>query len=172
MIPAVSIVGGHDSGKTRLIARVLPLLIERGYRVGSVKHAPHLDAVDASDSDSAVQLAAGADRVLLCGEHANALFWAKRASLSRSEIERWFVGCDLVIVEGFKTGPFPKIEVFRRGRELHREPLAGEIDVLAVVTSDHVALPDGVVLLSPRRPEAVADFIEETAFGESTGDVL
>jgi molybdopterin-guanine dinucleotide biosynthesis protein B len=173
MIPTLSIVGRHDSGKTRLIARVVPLLAERGYRVGTVKHAPHLATIDAADSDSSVHRAAGAARVLLQGEDAAALFWSTPGGgiTSPEEIDRWFHGCDLVLIEGMKRGPYPKIEVFRRGREIHREPLAGEIDVVAVVSQDRVALPDGVRLISPRHADAVADLIEEILLGEATGPV-
>ena len=172
MIPILSIVGHHDSGKTRLVATLIPLLIERGYRVGTVKHAPHLEHVDEAETDSATHLEAGAARVLLHGERASALFWRRQSELSSAEIDQTFFDCDLVLVEGMKAGPFPKIEVFRRGRDLRREPLAGELDVCAVVTSDHVALPDGVVLLSPRRTDAIVDFIESLLFGEPSGDTL
>jgi len=45
--------------------------------------------------------------------------------------------------------------------ETRADPLAGEVDVIAVVTKEKVALPDGVRVLSPRRPEEIADFLEE-----------
>jgi hypothetical protein len=48
----------------------------------------------------------------------------------------------------------------KRGKHAH-DPLAGEVEVIAVVTKEKVALPDGVKVLSPRRPDEVADFIEE-----------
>ena len=166
MIPALSFVGHHNSGKTRILTSVLPLLVERGLRVGTVKHAPHLDRIDSEGSDSSAHRNAGADRVLLHGETVSALFWSHGGEDMSEELERLFVDCDLVLVEGFKRGPFPKIEVFRRGREMPREPLAGEIDVLAVVSDEHVALPDGVVQLSPRRPDEIAQLIEQTLFPE------
>lgn len=166
MIPIVSIVGHHDSGKTRMIARLLPMLVERGFRVGTVKDAPHLESIDAPGTDSYEHKEAGAARVLLRGETTTGLFWSHGDETLSEQIERHFQDCDLVLVEGFKHGPFPKIEVFRRGRDLHREPLAGEIDIAAVISSDHVALPDGVEQLSPRRPDEIAQFIEDLLFGE------
>ena len=167
MIPTVSIVGHHDSGKTRIISRVLPMLIERGYRVGTVKDSPHLEAIDKPGTDSDVHKEAGATRVLLRGETMTGLYWSHEEETLPEQIDRHFQDCDLVLVEGFKHGPFPKIEVFRLGRDLRREPLAGEFDIAGVISSDHVALPDGVVQLSPRRPDEIAQFIEDLLFGEA-----
>jgi len=165
VIPIVSIVGHHDSGKTRLITQLIPILVARGLRVGTVKHAPHLERIDVPGSDSAVHLKSGATRVLLRAEETSALFWPHHEKLA-TDIDRLFAGCDLVLVEGDKRGPFPKIEVFRRGLEVAREPLAGEVDVAGVVTEERVALPDGVEVFSPHEGERIADFIETMAFGD------
>jgi molybdopterin-guanine dinucleotide biosynthesis protein B len=165
MIPVVAIVGHHDSGKTSLIADLLPVLVARGLHVGTVKNAPHLANLDAPRSDSARHFEAGASRVLLRGASASALFWTHADATLSADIDRLFNGCDLVLVEGGKTGAHPGIEVFRRGQELAREPLAGEIDVAGVITDEHVALPDGLPVFSPRDLERIADFVEQLAFG-------
>ena len=161
MIPAVSIIGHHDSGKTRLLARLIPALADRGLRVGAVKHAPHTSTREDSASDSAQLSAVGANPVLLVGEMQARLTWQwNDAEPIESVIDRHFSDCDLVLVEGFKHGPLPKIEVFRRGRDMAREPLAGEIDVVALVTDERVAAPDGTLLLSPRDLPAILDALE------------
>ncbi len=161
MIPAVAFIGHHESGKTRIVVEVTKQLVERGYRVGTVKHAPDLEEVDVPGTDSALHLEAGAARTLLRGETASALYFEHgEADDLENELDTFFAGCDLVLIEGYKGGPWPKIEVFRRGRDLRREPLAGEIDVLAVVTDDHVALPDGVRRFGAREAERIADFVE------------
>jgi molybdopterin-guanine dinucleotide biosynthesis protein B len=49
--------------------------------------------------------------------------------------------CDLVLVEGFKGGAFPKLEVWRA--EPGREPLAGDWPGIIGIASDG-PLPDGV----------------------------
>jgi molybdopterin-guanine dinucleotide biosynthesis protein MobB len=163
MIPAVSFIGHHDSGKTRLLARLIPYLTERGFRVGAVKHAPHLVAFDDPGADSGILRAAGADPVLLLGESTATLTWQRIPEEAIPELlDRLFPRCDFVIVEGLKRGPLPKVEVFRRGREIAREPLAGEIDVIAVVTDDRIAAPDGTALFSPRDLSGIADLLEST----------
>lgn len=163
MIHAVSFIGHHDSGKTRLLSRLIPHLVERGFRVGAVKHAPLLVTPDDSGTDSGMLRAAGAEPVLLLGESDAVLTW-KRSPEEEIEalIDRLFPDCDLVLVEGLKRGPLPKIEVFRRGRKIAREPLAGEIDVLAVITDDRIAAPDGTAILSPRDLPGIADLLEST----------
>jgi molybdopterin-guanine dinucleotide biosynthesis protein MobB len=163
MIPAVSFIGHHDSGKTRLLSVLIPYLVERGFRVGAVKHAPHLVAPDDAGTDTETLRAVGAEPVLLLGESHAALMW-KRSPEEEIErlIDRLFPDCDLVLVEGLKRGPLPKIEVFRRGREIAREPLAGEIDVLAVITDDRIAAPDGTAILSPRNLPEIVDLLEST----------
>lgn len=162
MMPsAISFIGHQGSGKTTLLTQLIPILIERGYRVGTMKHAPHEQELEDPDKDSSRHRAAGAEQRLVVGAAGCALFWedVQEEPIDRM-IERLFLGYDIVLVEGFKNGPFPKIEIYRRLGNLNVEPLAGEIDVIAVITAERVALPDGVRLLSPRRLEELADLIE------------
>ena len=160
---AVSIIGHKKTGKTRLIEELIPIFQARGYRVGTVKHAPHTMIQGDTETDSSRHRLAGAEKTLLIGEDGAALFFDPAEEVERT-IEQAFAEFDLVLIEGLKTGPFPKIEVFRPARELRTEPLAGGVEVMGVITDAHVALPDGVKILSPRDPEEIADFIEEMLF--------
>lgn len=161
MIPVISFIGHHNAGKTRLLTRLVETLTERGLRVGAVKHAPHLAAADPEGTDSQQLRESGAHRMLLLGSESAVLTWPL-PSLEEleSEIQRLFSDCDLVLIEGLKRGPFPKIEVFRRTGKIPQEPLAGQIDVIAVVTDAAIAVPDGTVHFSPRDREGLADFLE------------
>ncbi len=163
MTAIVGVIGHQGTGKTRLIEQLIPVLLERGYRVGTVKHTPHLAEVDAPESDSSRHRAAGAERTLVIGASEQALFWERDPEAPIEEqIQRLFPDYDLVLVEGFKHGPFPKIEVWRRVGERSVEPLAGTVRVMAVVTRERVALPDGVTVLPPNRPEEVVDLLERS----------
>jgi len=153
----VSIVGRQGAGKTTLVEALVPVLSQRGLRVGTAKDAPHEEGFDRQGSDSARHRAAGAERTLLLGKSERALFYRVGGDEGEEEeIRRLFAGLDLVLVEGLKRGPFPKVEVWRSGCE---PPLAWELPVLAVVTDANVALPPGTPRLSPADPGRVADFL-------------
>jgi molybdopterin-guanine dinucleotide biosynthesis protein MobB len=161
MIPVISFIGHHNAGKTRLLTRLVETLTERGLRVGAAKHAPHVIVADTPGSDSQLLREAGAHRMLLLGSDSAVLTWTHPAGKDlEPEIQRLFCDCDLVLIEGLKHGPFPKIEVFRRTGKIPQEPLAGDIDVIAVVSDAAIALPDGTASFSPRNREAIADFLE------------
>ena len=161
MIPVVSFIGHQASGKTTFLTALIPVLLERGYRVGTVKHAPHEESFDHPEKDSYRHREAGAEKTLVVGKAGCALFWDPLPGQPlEATIERTFKGFDIVLVEGFKHGPFPKVEVYHPSGGVHAEPLAGRIDVIAVITEGRVALPDGVAILSPHSLEDIADFLE------------
>ncbi len=86
---------------------------------------------------------ARAEQTLLISEDSCAFFWDTDPEEAIEElIERLFAGYDLVLVEGYKHGPCPKIEVYRH-LETRADPLAGEVDVIEVITKEKVALPYG-----------------------------
>jgi molybdopterin-guanine dinucleotide biosynthesis protein B len=166
MIPVVSIIGHHDAGKTRLLSSLIAEFADRGLRIGAAKHAPHLDLVEADDTDSQRLYSAGAGRVLLLARDAAMLTTPLPADNGLPEaMERAFSdACDLILAEGFKSGPFPKIEVFRQTGRIPQQPLAGTIDVAAVITDVAVGLPDGIPHFSPHNIPGIADFIEQQFF--------
>ena len=110
-VTVVGVCGWSGSGKTSLVERLVPLLRERGLVVGCVKHAHHGFTMDKPGSDSARHFEAGAHRVAVVGGGE----WALRGrvdGLAKEAIPDWMQGCDLVLVEGFKSEPaWPKIEV-------------------------------------------------------------
>ena len=162
----VSFIGHHESGKTTLLRQLIPILVGRDLRVGTVKHISGEMDVDKQGKDTYWHRQAGAESSLAISGSSCALFWDNNPDEQIDlMVKRLFSGYDIVLVEGFKHGPFPKIEVYRQTSTTRAGPLAGEIDVVAVVTDRCVALPDGVVILSPYKPEEVADFLFEMFYG-------
>jgi molybdopterin-guanine dinucleotide biosynthesis protein MobB len=112
----LSIVGRKDAGKTTLMVALASELVRRGHRVMTIKHGHHQADVDRAGTDSWRHLHEGrVERVLLATPGMRVLF--DRApddydpvSLAR----RYLADADIVLVEGFKRAPIPKIEVFRR----------------------------------------------------------
>jgi molybdopterin-guanine dinucleotide biosynthesis protein MobB len=115
----VAFVGGHDSGKTTIVEDLVARLRGRGLAVGAIKHTSRDFEDDAAGKDSQRLGASGADVwALLTPQRATVrrriepgseLF--ALASLAVGEFSR----CDIVLVEGFKSLPIPKIEVTRAG---------------------------------------------------------
>jgi molybdopterin-guanine dinucleotide biosynthesis protein MobB len=109
----VAFVGAHNSGKTTLIVDLIPRLAAAGLTVGTVKHTSH-DVEDDTPGKDSQRLAAAGARVagLVTPARTTARRFGEAEDLHRF-LEREFAACDLVIVEGYKTLPVPKIEVRR-----------------------------------------------------------
>ena len=110
------IAGYSGSGKTMLIERVLPVLRSRGLAVSVIKHTHHDFELDQPGKDSWRQREAGAHEVLLSGGRRWALLHKVRADEAPPGLEQLLgrlAPCDLVLVEGYKREPIPKLEVHR-----------------------------------------------------------
>ena len=135
MIPIVSIVGKSNSGKTTLIEKLVPELVARGRRVGTVKHDVHGFEVDREGKDSWRHKQCGARAVIISSPARVALIEDVDEDLGLEALrERYFRGVDLIITEGYKRGSMPKVEVSRRERS--RELICSDADDLVAVVSD------------------------------------
>ncbi len=153
---AVGVVGWSGSGKTTLITGLIPWLRARGLRVSTIKHAHHRVSLDRPGKDSHRHAEAGAEEVILATEGGFALF-SQGAPPLDALLDR-LAPVDLVLVEGFKSYPIPKIEVYRPS--LGKPPLWPEMAVMAVASD--VALADcPYPVLALDRHEALADFLVE-----------
>ena len=109
-------IAGHSGmGKTTLLERLVPELRARGLSVSLIKHSHKDIEIDRPGKDSYRLREAGCGEVMLLGQARWALMHELREQvhppleylLSRLQ------SCDLVLIEGFKTGDFPKLEVWR-----------------------------------------------------------
>ena len=111
----IGLAGWSGSGKTTLITKVIPLLVSRGVRVSTLKHAHHGFDLDQPGKDSFVHRVAGATEVVISSAKRFAILhelreepeWDLPALLEK------FSPVDLVLVEGFKRDAFPKLEIHR-----------------------------------------------------------
>ena len=154
----IGIAGYSGSGKTTLIEKVIPCLVREGVRVSLIKHAHHEFDVDQPGKDSYRHRHAGCSEVLISSSNRWALMHELRgaAEPALQEQLKHFAPCDLVIVEGYKSEPIPKIEVRLKGA--HTPALyPDDPKVIAVATDDvlDTALPQ----LDVNDAAAVAQFI-------------
>jgi molybdopterin-guanine dinucleotide biosynthesis protein MobB len=170
-LPVFSIVGKKNSGKTTLTVALAAELKRRGYRVASVKHGHHAFDIDHPGRDSWRHFNEGeTEAVMMVSAGKVALVMREPGGEADPAelIDRFFTGrgYDVVLVEGYKRGPFRKIEIFRRS--VHEAPLFDPADPLAgsylAVVSDQ-ALPGSAVATLPLEEDGshvgrVADLIE------------
>lgn len=134
------IAGYSGSGKTTLLERVLPLLVREGLKVSVVKHAHHEFDVDRPGKDSYRHREAGATEVMITGVKRWVLMHELRGA-TEPELDDCLARlspCDLVLVEGFKMQPIPKLEVHRAAAN---RPLLypRDANVVAIATDEPLA---------------------------------
>jgi molybdopterin-guanine dinucleotide biosynthesis protein B len=121
--PMVAIVGRKHSGKTTLVVRLSAELTRRGHRVMIIKHGHHTFNLDPSTTDTYRHYHEGmAERVVMAAPDKFALVMRWEEELPPETIAARYLGdADVVLCEGFKRAPLPRIEVFREAA--HAEPL-------------------------------------------------
>jgi len=138
----ISIIGRKNAGKTTLTVALASELARRGHRVMTMKHAHHPAEVDPTGVDSWRHFHEGrAERVLLVSPQMRVLFHHAPDEYDPIGLAgEYLPGADIILVEGFKRAPLPKIEVFRRAvaPEPLYDPAAANADQwVAIVTDDH-----------------------------------
>jgi molybdopterin-guanine dinucleotide biosynthesis protein B len=136
----IGLAGWSGSGKTTLLTRAIPRLVARGLTVSTLKHAHHGFDVDLPGKDSHAHRMAGATEVLVSSAVRWALLHELRADAEAplAALVRKLSPVDLVMIEGYKTAPHPKLEVHRRAIG---KPLLAPGDPAIVAIAADVALP-------------------------------
>jgi molybdopterin-guanine dinucleotide biosynthesis protein MobB len=165
MIPAVSIVGRKNSGKTTLIEGVVAELKRRGYRIGTIKHSAHelkLEDIDHEGKDTYRHQLSGAEVVILSGPNRLMLTREVMDYLSIDELRRIYLsGLDLILIEGYKKEDKPKIEVFRQeiGGEEGLLCSREKDNLIAIVSNRKFDL--GIPCFGLNDYSGIADFLEK-----------
>lgn len=153
------VTGWKNAGKTTLMERLLAEITGRGLRVSTVKHAHHAADIDQPGRDSHRHRSAGAQEVILATPTRWAIMHELRGAPEPplADLLAHLSPVDLVLVEGYKTAPHPKIEAHRAatGQPL----LAPGNPTVRAVASDTVLPGLPVPVLDLDDTAAIADFI-------------
>ena len=150
--------GWSGSGKTTLIEKLIPLFVKRGLRVSLIKHAHHSFDIDYPGKDSYRHRHAGATEVLVTSSRRWVLMHELRGAQEPpfEEQLKHFSPCDLLIVEGYKFAPIPKLEVWRAETG---EALLHPNDPHIVAVASDVKVATKLPLLDLNAHEAIAAFV-------------
>ena len=109
------ITGYSGAGKTSLLEALIPLFVARGLRVSLIKHTHHDFDIDKPGKDSYRLREAGCAEVMLLSNRRWALMHELRGEAEPNLDEQIALlsPCDLVLIEGYKEAPYPKLEVHR-----------------------------------------------------------
>ena len=161
---------GSGIGKTTLLTSLIPLLVAAGLRVSVIKHAHHSFDIDQPGKDSYRLRESGAVQMLL-GSYKR---WALMTELARAgqaadepdltellqHMDASLV--DLIVVEGFKQAPIPKIEIYRPSLG---KPLLAERDAHIIAVAADGAVETALPVLDLNNPVQVAEFVQKWLSG-------
>jgi molybdopterin-guanine dinucleotide biosynthesis protein MobB len=153
----ISIVGKSGSGKTTLLEGLIAELKRRGHKIAIVKHSHHATELDNATKDTWRLSQAGSDISAILSLNNLAIFRRIDYYFDPQEISNFILwDYDIILTEGFKGSPYPKIEVHRReqGKDLLTDPQ----QLLAVVTDGPLKID--VPQFSPNEVPKIADLIE------------
>lgn len=160
MLPIIGITGYSGSGKTTLLEKLLPLLQQQGLRVAVIKHSHHNTQVDKEGKDSWRMKEAGASQVIMACDNR----WVLMTETPVEPVSLKYLAqqfdpnlTDLILVEGFKQEPIPKILLHRQQMT---KPLT-EIDENVLALATDYFLNTNCRLLNINDPEEIAKFIVE-----------
>jgi len=174
------IVGWKNNGKTTLVVRLVEEFVKRGLRVATLKHAHHDFNIDREGTDSWRHAQAGSGEVAIVSSKRWALIHNNAMGEDEPDLAAIlakFEPCDLVLIEGYKQGRHPKLEVHRqegyRGKQGEAFLATTDPHIIAIA-SDTTPLPDApsLPLLDLNAITTIADFIENNIMVSHKKDTI
>jgi len=125
-IPVIGLAGYSGSGKTTFLEKLITELKRRGYRLGVIKHTHH--------KDTWLHNVAGAEVMVLAAPDGVFMFREYESEPRPEEVISMIDGVDLILIEGYKQGRWPKLVIFRHG--VTERPAIRAADLLAEVSDE------------------------------------
>ncbi len=155
----ISVVGYKKSGKTTLVEQMIPILKSKGYRFGVLKYTAEGLPEEPGGKDTEKFRAAGAETVGLCGDDHFTLFKAGgHPALPLDRLAAFFFPeAELVVTEGFKKQPFPKIALLSEGQE---EKLMAEVRGVVLATVGPKPFREDLPHFQPGEADRIVKMLE------------
>jgi molybdopterin-guanine dinucleotide biosynthesis adapter protein len=155
----IGLAGWSGSGKTTLLTKLIPCLVARGLKVSTLKHAHHGFDVDQPGKDSHSHRIAGATEVMIGSAVRFALVHELRGAAEPTlrDLLARMSPVDLVVVEGYKAAPIPKLEVHRAA--VGKPLLHPDDDCIVAVAADGPLPEVELPVVSLDDIEAIADIV-------------
>jgi molybdopterin-guanine dinucleotide biosynthesis adapter protein len=132
---AVHIIGHAGCGKTTLIVDLIEEMVKREIKVGSLKHSAHVHELDKPGKDSFLHRKAGAVPASMMTQSMAAIYLPASDKLTPEKLlEKYYSNVDLVLIEGWISGPYDKIEIWQS--HIKKKPLFSYVEHVKAFVSD------------------------------------
>jgi molybdopterin-guanine dinucleotide biosynthesis protein B len=162
-IPLLGFAAASGTGKTTLLTQLIPLLNAKNLRIGVIKHSHHNFEIDHEGKDSFRLRHAGATPMVLVSKYRRVIieeFENQQEPTLEDQLALFnSTETDLILVEGFRNAPVPKIELHRT--DLNK-PLLYLNDAHIIAIATDVKLNTTLPQLNLNQPADIADFISHT----------
>ena len=159
----IGVSGWSGSGKTTLLKALIPLLVSRGLKVSTLKHAHHAFDIDQPGKDSHEHRKAGAGEVIV----SSARRWVQIHEIgdgpeaALADLLRRLSPCDLILIEGFKADPYAKLEIYRQA--VGKGPLHPSDPHIVAIAADVPVPGAGRPVVDVNDIPAVAELVQAHA---------
>lgn len=156
-------VAPSGTGKTTLLSKLIPLLKDRGLRVGVIKHSHHGVDVDKPGKDTFILRQAGSSQTLIASRQRWALMVDNDSQEDEVDLNEMIQHLDqsqldLVLVEGFKHSRFQKIEVYRSEKG-HQPLFLSDNNIIAVVSDKPIDEAGNIDVLDINDTNEILNYI-------------
>ena len=163
-VPLIGFAAYSGTGKTTLLCKIIPLLTQKGIRVGIIKHAHHSFDIDHPKKDSCKLRESGASRIVVTSRKRTAIVIEhpseqKEPSLVDALKNIHTKDLDLILIEGFKQADIVKIELHRKIlNKSYLHPI--DFNIIAIATDHDPDTSREIEKLNLNDPSQIADFID------------
>ncbi len=163
--PLLGFAAWSGTGKTTLLKQLIPLLRKQNVRLAAIKHTHHDVEFDQPGKDSYELRHAGADQVLVASARRSMLITESRTTEQEPNLQQLLPQLnhsqlDLILVEGFKHEPIPRIELHRSAAG---KPLLYPDDpqIIAIALAAEETVTPTIPRLDLNQPQQIADYIQQ-----------